>query len=296
MLIDDKDTSWRYLKEDGRQVENTRLLQATKDGNLQEVDAALTRGANVNVQNQHGLTPLMLAAKGLHADDIAIVKLLIEKKALLDVRNDYGQSAFDVMEEAKTTASELITPGEEVDLSGHHKVYTMGHSAAPKLGSLGMLLGMADTAQKGGKATLRDVSMIKGWTEGIGNLLHPEERADTRSIQDDTEYYDEWIDGANGVLYRAQDGRKSNRWEEKKSNKKWIGLPASSDPDDDSKENNFDKLGPPPKPYPSWEAYYVARDVIMPEKHKKLEGDDKDIPFALRPAPFDKPKSEGDGQ
>lgn len=69
----------------------TALHFAARDGFIGMVKILIELGANTNVQNNIGVTPLMLAAFNNHA---AIVRLLREKGADIDTKNDYGETAF----------------------------------------------------------------------------------------------------------------------------------------------------------------------------------------------------------
>ena len=50
------------------------------------------KGANINIQNKEGNTPLHLALKNKHNK---VIKILMEKKAALDIPNSDGEIPFD---------------------------------------------------------------------------------------------------------------------------------------------------------------------------------------------------------
>ena len=57
----------------GTSDKNAQLIQAAEKGNIQEVQNALTDGADINIKDAKGLTSLMLASYKGHTD---VVKLL----------------------------------------------------------------------------------------------------------------------------------------------------------------------------------------------------------------------------
>lgn len=65
------------------------------------VEALLKGGASVNVSDQTGETPLITA---VHADNVALVRLLLEKGADPDRNDNSGRSARDYMELKKGNA------------------------------------------------------------------------------------------------------------------------------------------------------------------------------------------------
>jgi ankyrin repeat protein len=70
---------------------NKALLSAALNGNLTGVISAINNGANLNVRNESGLTPLMGASYG---GSYEIVKYLCEKGAKIELQLDEGESAL----------------------------------------------------------------------------------------------------------------------------------------------------------------------------------------------------------
>lgn len=65
--------------------QNAKLIQAAANGNLTDVDIALTNGADINAKDttNSGVTALYLASQNGHTD---VVRLLLEKGADVDVK------------------------------------------------------------------------------------------------------------------------------------------------------------------------------------------------------------------
>ena len=64
---------------------NAGLIQAAKDGSLADVSAALASGADINMKDERGLTPLIIGAA---LGQTEIVKLLLEKGADVNARDN----------------------------------------------------------------------------------------------------------------------------------------------------------------------------------------------------------------
>ncbi|MBE6463625.1 MAG: ankyrin repeat domain-containing protein [Alphaproteobacteria bacterium] len=67
------------------------LIEATIEGNIEEVRSLLENGADVNTQDDKGWTPLMFAAK---SQDVEMAKLLMENGADNEIRNEDGYKAI----------------------------------------------------------------------------------------------------------------------------------------------------------------------------------------------------------
>ena len=67
------------------------LIEATIEGNVEEVRSLLENGADVNTQDDKGWTPLMFAAK---SQDVEMAKLLMENGADNEIRNDERNKAI----------------------------------------------------------------------------------------------------------------------------------------------------------------------------------------------------------
>jgi predicted small lipoprotein YifL len=99
-----------------------RLLDATQDGNLSGVRAALDAGANVNARNSYDQTPLMIASVN---DDLEIVKYLVERGADISLQDKAGDTVFDYSEFIHPAIFEYLCSleGAEAVLSSAHSSY-----------------------------------------------------------------------------------------------------------------------------------------------------------------------------
>jgi ankyrin repeat protein len=68
------------------------LLQATEAGDIAQMAALLTRGAEVNARNAYGWTPLHIAAVG---GDPAVVALLLRHGADVHAQSHIGTTPLD---------------------------------------------------------------------------------------------------------------------------------------------------------------------------------------------------------
>ena len=75
----------------------TPLIFASAKGQRDVVALLLERGANVNARTSTGITPLMGAAAGGYAE---IVKLLLAKRADVSAKDQQGRTAFSMAEAA----------------------------------------------------------------------------------------------------------------------------------------------------------------------------------------------------
>jgi len=75
--------------------ESEDLLHAVRKNDIEAVQIALNKGANVNTTDREGMTALMYAAQGGHT---ALVKLLIENGADVNAKNSQGNTALILAE------------------------------------------------------------------------------------------------------------------------------------------------------------------------------------------------------
>ena len=71
--------------------DNTELILAASKGDVGKVNDLLEAGANVDAQNKYGMTALMYASEGNHAE---IVDALLEADADIDAKNGEGSTAL----------------------------------------------------------------------------------------------------------------------------------------------------------------------------------------------------------
>ena len=91
------------------------LIHAVKNNLFDIYKILIERGANVNLQDSEGTTPLM------HASDIKIVKDLISKGAIVNEKNNDGETALMLKYRSKNIEliKCLIENGADVNLKDH---------------------------------------------------------------------------------------------------------------------------------------------------------------------------------
>lgn len=102
----------------GRRTENdVALLKASGDGDLKRVQELLAAGANVNVREDSGHTPLMNACTS--DKRVEIVRALINAKADINTRSNSGQTALMMASRCAyhdpVVVEELLRAGAEVN-------------------------------------------------------------------------------------------------------------------------------------------------------------------------------------
>jgi len=91
------------------------LFDAAKAGNLEKVTQLIEEGANVNIRNDSGVTPLHLAA---YRGDKDIAEILILKGADIDSQTDAGDTPlmWAVKREKSNLVELIVQKGATVDL------------------------------------------------------------------------------------------------------------------------------------------------------------------------------------
>lgn len=93
---------------------DNKLLEAVKQGNIENVKELLSQGADINISDEYGETPLHSAALYGHLD---VVKYLVEQGADVDVKNKFWETPLDVAENNKYPAivKYLVEQDADVD-------------------------------------------------------------------------------------------------------------------------------------------------------------------------------------
>ena len=105
---------------------DVQLIQAAKDGNLPVVQALLEKGDNVNADDGHGITALMVASWNGHTE---IVKSLLEKGADVNIKKtDSGVTPLFIASlQGHTEVVKLLLAAKadvNVKVSREGKIYT----------------------------------------------------------------------------------------------------------------------------------------------------------------------------
>lgn len=74
---------------------DSKLLTASSSGKTDDVEAYIFMGADVNIRDEYGKTPLI---KAIEHDHIATVKMLLANSADINVKDDNGWTALSVAE------------------------------------------------------------------------------------------------------------------------------------------------------------------------------------------------------
>jgi hypothetical protein len=78
------------------------FLHCCWQGDLNEVERLLDEGVNINIQDDDGFTPLIIAIVN---KDIDLVELLIEKGADVSIKDNDGKDVFDYLKEEYDASS-----------------------------------------------------------------------------------------------------------------------------------------------------------------------------------------------
>jgi|GEM_PF-5011051 len=100
---------------DETSLEPSNFLEAVSEGDLKKVESYLNQGMDVNVQNEKGVTALMVAAIN---NDRQLAQLFIKKGAMVDQKTHMGATAlsFTAMEGSEYVAEELLKNGANVNV------------------------------------------------------------------------------------------------------------------------------------------------------------------------------------
>lgn len=69
------------------------LHAAAERGNAEYIKILLERGADINIQNEEGYTPLM---KAIYRENPETVKLLLDNGADVNIKTNNGETVFDM--------------------------------------------------------------------------------------------------------------------------------------------------------------------------------------------------------
>ncbi len=153
-------------------IELKILSESVTKGDIAKIQEAIQAGADVNVRNKNGFTPLWKASKKGHTE---IVKLLLKAEADVNARNKYGTPLLVATYKGHTEIVKLLlTAGADVNAAdkwGDTPLYTAtykGHTEIVKL----LLTAGADVnaADQWGDTPLLFASQ-KGYTEIVKLLL-----------------------------------------------------------------------------------------------------------------------------
>jgi len=89
---------------------NEVLINAVINGNFDKVKTLLSSGANINIADNNGSTPLYIASKKGH---INIVETLLSSGANINLADKEGKTALQIAKEKKKT--EIIKLLEEAE-------------------------------------------------------------------------------------------------------------------------------------------------------------------------------------
>ena len=104
----------------------TPLIFASAKGQKEVVALLLDKGANVNAKTTTGITPLMAAASGGYPE---IVKLLLAKGADVSARDQQGRTAFSMAEAAgESQVADLLKPAQKSSAQEQPRVASQDRS------------------------------------------------------------------------------------------------------------------------------------------------------------------------
>jgi hypothetical protein len=156
---------------------NQELIQAVQDGNLEEVEALIEKGADVNVVGEGGMTALAWAVQ---LDDVAMAELLIEKGADLEKGAKEFKAPLHIAANwGKTEMAELLLAKKANINVRDRNGWTPLHWAAFEGGQKMVMLLVS-------RGAMKNLQTEKTWSifEAGSSALDVAERAGDRSIID----------------------------------------------------------------------------------------------------------------
>lgn len=90
----------------------TPLMYAIMKRDITVVNILIENGADVNIPNKYGKTPLMVAAD-MFKDDDTIIKLLLDNGADPYQKNNYGVSVYKLLEMPRNESIRHLFPPEK---------------------------------------------------------------------------------------------------------------------------------------------------------------------------------------
>jgi len=103
------------------------LIDACKYDSIEDVTNLIKKGANVNMKNKYGDTPLTIACEN---KNLEIIKYLVEKKAKINISNSTGNSLLNILCKIKDDNSlgiidyveYLINNGADMDYKDENNI------------------------------------------------------------------------------------------------------------------------------------------------------------------------------
>jgi ankyrin repeat protein len=169
----------------------TPLMVATERDRVEAIDFLLRHGANVNLQNHQGYTPLMLAVSAAQASDETL-DALIGAKANINIRDHHGDTAL--IHAAKNFPADLsalerlVKAGADLNLKNN-----AGETALTESGNLGHNEVVAYLQDKGAQITALHIipqrhegaaplAKDKGWALAVSAIYAQTKGWDLQSL------------------------------------------------------------------------------------------------------------------
>lgn len=160
---------------------NLQLIKATKKRNINQIKELIERGADVNVTDKYGVTPLIRATIGHHLD---LVEYLIARGANVDAQQIYGTTALMWAAHwgIKDIAKVLIQAGANVNILDDR-----GERALDAVGDMGYdpglseILSLEEDISKG--QTLKNIDKLESIEDIIWYLKRTLKQLETGNTQ-----------------------------------------------------------------------------------------------------------------